>query len=50
MRLLGISERLRKRSAMTMPTNVEVLRMIVQDCEADVNEYEGKAFTGRNVA
>lgn len=33
-----------------MSKTIEVLDMIIKDCEADVKEFEGKDLNGKNVA
>ena len=30
-------------------TNLEVLELIIADCETDVKEFDGKPFTGKTV-
>lgn len=30
-------------------TSIQVLDMIIKDCEADVKEYDGKPFNGRTL-
>ena len=33
-----------------MKKELEVLDMIIDDCEKDVNDFEGKPFNGKTVA
>ena len=39
-----------KRIGGSMKKELEVLDMIIDDCEKDVNDFEGKPFNGKTVA